>query len=190
MSEFVKRVFISAEVEDFRTYLINMYYRSVALGLNYATYNGIDYTYDERRDYLSIIHLNIKLNNSKLEIPLGFDYIAIENIPEFDIQLVLEWNDLKIIDLGSVCDMVYFPFTRFENLKEVIALYIKRFSDYAFIACENLTTLFINSDCLIEEYAFKDSNITYLKVDDRVYKDSSAKYMMDLIKHKSSKGRN
>lgn len=190
MSNYVKRVFVSTEVEEFRNYLINMYYRSVALGLNYATYNGIDYIYDEKKDYLTIIHLYMKLNNSKLEIPLGFDYIAIENILEFDMQLVLEWNDLKVIDLGSVCDMVYFPFTRFENLKEVIATYIKIFSDIAFIACENLTSISINSGCLIEEYAFKDSTITYLKVDDRVYKDSSAKYMMDLIKHKSSKGRN
>lgn len=187
MKEFVKRAYVSTEVEEFRNYLIDMYYRSLALGLSFATYNGIDYIYDEVKDYLTIIHLYMKLNNSKLEIPLGFDYIAIENIPEFDMHLVLEWNDLRILDLGNVCDMIYFPFTRFENLKELIVMYIKNFSEYA---CENLTSLSINSYCLIEENAFKDSNITYLKVDDRVYTENSAKYMMYLIKHKSSKGRN
>lgn len=183
----MKRAFVSEDIEQFRNYLIEMYDRSLAVGFSFATYNGIDYIYDDIRDYLIIIHLYIKLNNGKLEIPLGFDYIAIENIPEFDLHFVLEWNDLKIIDLGSVCDMIYFPFTRIESLREVKAKYIKHFSVLAFSACENLTSLSINSNCLIDEYAFKDSNIIYLKVDDKVYKDGLAKYMINLIKEKSSK---
>lgn len=162
------RQYISDEIENIRNYLIEVYNRSIAMGLEYATLGKIDYIYESDNDNLKIIRYEEYLGrNGLLKIPDGFDSFFPER-ESWENYLKKRKTRIQKIDLGTVISIDKGVFTHL-YVRDFIANNLINLPDGLLNYCIQLAHIELNNILYIEYNSFKNVDLISLKVNNKIF---------------------
>lgn len=176
------RKYISDEIENKRNYLIELYNRSLGIGLECATVGKIDYIYDSDGDNLKIIRYEEYLGrNGLLKIPDGFDSFFPER-KSWENYLKKRRTRIQKIDLGTIITIDKSVFTHL-YVRDFIANNLVSLPNGLLNYCIELVHVELNNIVYIEYNTFKNVDLISLKIDNDIFYGEKATKEINRIKN-------
>lgn len=176
------RKYISDEIENKRNYLIEVYNRSLAMGLEYATVGKIGYIYESDNDNLKIVRYEEYLGrNGLLMIPNGFDSFYPER-QSWENYLKKRRTRIQKVDLGTIITIDKGVFTHL-YVRDFIANSLLSLPDGLLNYCIELAHVELNSIIYINHNSFKNVDLISLKIDNEIFYGKDAMKEINRIKN-------